>query len=70
MPNDTPVRHPNFGWRHLTRPNDCHAVIRQKAGEPWIYFLDASGETIGYFHPDEVDGVIDALKASMAQLQR
>ena len=62
--DDIPVNHPSFSWRYKSRPNKCDALIARDAqGQPRVHF---QGETRldGYFHPDDIDGIIAALKAA------
>jgi hypothetical protein len=64
------VKHPPFSWRYKTRANKCVASIEHdRQGQPWVQFTAENGE-FWFFHPDDIDGIVDALKASKAQIEQ
>jgi hypothetical protein len=55
-------------WRSQSKSTACQPVIRTIDGQAWVHFLDSNGKTIGYFHPDDIDDIVEALKAAQDQI--
>ena len=71
--DDVPV-YPAFDWQYLNgKTVQCHVVIRQQKTGPAVYLLehkaDGTEDTAAYFlYADELDNLINALKAAQSQL--
>ncbi len=66
--------YPPFPWQYLNgRMAECEVVIRPQKTGPAVYILERKGnveETAAYFlHADELDNIINALKAAQSHLQ-